>query len=512
MSSDRPRDRVRDASPSPIASLWRRLRDRIRAAADPIRGRLVALPVAVFGTVLIIVSSAVIGAAAGGLAIPNPEPGVEKHYDGTFRVLASNDPDPGRSSQTVGVYEYADNGSITAVNRTVVTQPVQLWDSNIQSRDALVIANESDMYQSGLHGFVQVPYRDRWTKLTDWWNTEFRILPLYSADPSKATSTDGRYTVEVRHPNGWWNPVYNAKVERVDGNLTVTNPAEALVLSSYSSTVIDRKIQIIEGLLQHSAMAPSPAAARSTSSVPTHNGSEVFPTANGARINLQWQSGSHALVRDAYVGTVDVGPGVWYDGKYVTLDRQFSAYVPWDYRIVVPPRYSESGSCTIRGRSYSLTRWATYRLVDSKAAVTGVSAGNLSLDRSRPGVWTTVNLTDSQLRPLPPTEYNLTATLRVETRVETRYGVSSGRCSEWTASRTTTHTLEREYTVPLETVNSDDLSVDIRVYDRPGRYVVSIDWTGEQGLAAGAAAWEDVEVQIGEKTMYVTAPWRFYSV
>ena len=50
------------------------------------------------------------------------------------------------------------------------------------------------------------------------------------------------------------------------------------------------------------------------------------------------------------------------------------------------------------------------------------------------------------------------------------------------------------------------------MYDRPGRDIVAVNWSGEQGLAAGAAAWEDVEIQIGEKTMYVTAPWRFYSV
>jgi len=260
----------------------------------------------VAGSTLLLGSRALIGAAAGDLLIPSPEPGVEREYDDTFRVLASNDPDPGRGSSVVQVYEYGENGTIREVNRTVGTQPVQLWDSNIQSRDALLIANESDMYQSGLSGFVQVPYRDQWTPLRDWWGGEFRILPIYTGDPSRATSTDGQYTVEVRHPNGWWNPVYNADVERVDGNLTVTNTDEALVLSSYYSTVIDRKIQIIESLLQHSEMAPSDSAARSTSVVPTQNGVEVFPTTDGADVALQWQSGSHALVRDAYVGNIDV--------------------------------------------------------------------------------------------------------------------------------------------------------------------------------------------------------------
>jgi hypothetical protein len=502
---------MRDSPPPLTASLWPRLRDLIRTAVT-IQGRLITLPVAVVGMVLIIVSSAVIGAAAGGLVVPEPEPGVETDYDDTFRVLASNDRDPGRSSQTVGVFEYADNGSITAVNRTVVTQPVQLWDSNIQSRDALLIANQSDMYQSGLQGFVQIPYRDRWTPLMDWWDTELRILPLYSADPSRATSTDGRYTVEVRHPNGWWNPVYNAEVERINRTLAVTNPDEALVHSSYYSTVIDRKLQIVESLLQHSAMAATQRTARQTASIPTHNGSEVFPTTDGASVDLPWRPGSHDLVKDAYVGVIDVYPGVWHDGRYVTPSWQFGTYVPWDYRIDVPSDYSDPGTCTIGNTTYPLTRWAEYRLLDADADVVNVTAGPISLDRSRPGLWTTVNLTSSAPRHLPPGEYELTATLRIETELETHYGVSSAQCGAWDSTRTSAQTVELEYTVPIETVNSDNLSVDVQVYDRPGRDVVSVNWTGKQGLAAGAAAWKDVEVQIGKKTMYVTAPWRFYSI
>ena len=52
----------------------------------------------------------------------------------------------------------------------------------------------------------------------------------------------------------------------------------------------------------------------------------------------------------------------------------------------------------------------------------------------------------------------------------------------------------------------------MQVFDRPGEDIVAVTWTGEQGLAAGAAGWEYVEVHVGEKTMYVTAPWRFFSV
>lgn len=63
-------------------------------------------------------------------------------------------------------------------------------------------------------------------------------------------------------------------------------------------------------------MAPSGSAAQSTSVAPTENGIEVFPTTEGANVKLQWQPGSHALVRDAYVGNTDVTPGVWHDGRY----------------------------------------------------------------------------------------------------------------------------------------------------------------------------------------------------
>mgnify|MGYP000091377824 FL=1 len=486
--------------------------------------QLVKTRLVVAGIVLLLVSSVVIGAAAGDLFIPSPEPGVEKDYDDTFRVLASNDPDPGRGSSAVPVYEYGENGTITEVNRTVVTQPVQLWDSNIQSRDALLIANESDMYQSGLHGLVQVPYRDKWMTLQDWWDGEFRILPIYTGDPDRATSNDGQYTVEVRHPNGWWNPVYNADVERVDGNLSVTNPGEALVLSSYYSNVFERKIQIIESLLQHSEMAPSESAARRTSVLPTEDGDEVYSTTDGANVNLQWQPGSHSLVRDAYVGNIDVVPGVWHAGRYVTPSQQLTTYIPWDYRIEEPADYSESGTCTIthqhnqsnttvtHDHTYPLTRWADYQIIDSNASVVSVTAGNISLDRTRPGMWTTMNYTTSRPRHLPPGNYNLTATLRIEVEMETHYGVSSAQCSEWDTRRTVNRTVELQYSIPIETVNSDDLSIDVQVYDRPGRDIVAVNWNGAQGLTAGAAAWEDVEIQIGEKTMYVTAPWRFYSV
>jgi hypothetical protein len=106
----------------------------------------------------------------------------------------------------------------------------------------------------------------------------------------------------------------------------------------------------------------------------------------------------------------------------------------------------------------------------------------------------------------------MTAELRIDVELEKHYGVSSARCSEWDRIRTENRSVTLTRSVPIETVNSDDLSVDVHVYDRPGDDVVSVEWTGRQGLAAGAAGWEYVEVQVGEKTVYVTAPWRFFSV
>ncbi|WP_338918486.1 hypothetical protein [Salinirubellus litoreus] len=432
-------------------------------------------------------------------------------------MLASNDPDPGRGSSTVRLYEY-DNGTIREVNRTVVTQPVQLWEDSIRPRDALIIANESDMYQSGVTGYYTIPYRDRWYTLEEWntrWGQrELRILPLYDAEPNRATDIDGEYTVEVRNPNGWWDPVYDAEVELNGSELEVTNPGTAMVHTAEYQTIVDRKIDIVEGLLRYSELAPSEAAARSTSAVPTDNGREVFPTVDGASTSLVWRSGSHDLVRDAYVGFIDVTPGVWYRSRYVTQNWQVNTHVPWDYRVDVPSDHTESGSCTIGNNTYSLTRWADYRLLDSEAAVVNVTAGNISMQQWGPGAWTTLNYTSplSEPRPLPIGTHTMTAELRIDVELEKHYGVSSARCSEWDRIRTENRSVTLTRSVPIETVNSDDLSVDVHVYDRPGDDVVSVEWTGRQGLAAGAAGWEYVEVQVGEKTVYVTAPWRFFSV
>ena len=511
-SGDPGRRPLREQSHEGPAASRGRVGVRLRRAA----GRLSWLTT--IGVVVLLLTSTLTGAAfEGGLTIPDPEPGVDRTYDDTFRVLASNDPDPARGSSTVRLYEY-DNGTIRDINRTVVTQPVQLWEDSIRPRDALVIANESDMYQSGLTGYYTIPYQDRWYTLEEWntrWGQrELRILPLYDADPSRATDTDGEYTVEVRNSNGWWDPVYDAEVELNGSELEVTNPGTAMIHTAEYQTIVDRKIDIVEGLLRYSELAPSEAAARSTAAVPTDNGREVFPTVDGASTSLVWRGGSHDLVRDAYVGFVDVTPGVWYRGRYVTQNWQVNTHVPWDYRVDVPSDHTESGSCTIGNNTYSLTRWADYRLLDSEAAVVNVTAGNISMHQWGPGAWTTLNYTSplSEPRPLPIGTHTMTAELRIDVELEKHYGVSSARCPEWDRIRTETRSVTFTRSVPIETVNSDDLSVDVHVYDRPGDDVVSVEWTGQQGLTAGAAGWEYVEVQVGDKTVYVTAPWRFFSV
>ncbi len=511
-SSDPQRRRWRGQTQKRAAARQGRVGVRTRRAT----GRCLWL--VTIAVVVLLLAGTLTGAAFnGGLTIPDPEPGVDRIYNDTFRVLASNDADPARGSSMVRLYEY-DNGTIRDVNRTVVTQPVQLWEDSIRPRDALVIANESDMYQSGLTGYYTIPYRDRWYTLeewnTKWGQRELRIFPLYDVDSSRVTDTDGEYTVEVRNPNGRWDPVYDAEVELNGSELEVTNPETAMVHTAEYQTIIDRKIDIIEGLLRYSELAPSEPAARSTAAVPTDNGREVFPTVDGASTSLVWRSGSHDLVRDAYVGFIDVTPGVWYQGRYVTQNRQVNTHVPWDYRVDVPSDYTESGSCTIGNNTYSLTRWADYRLLDSEAEVVNVTAGDISMHRWGPGAWTTLNYTSprSQPRPLPVGTHTMTAELRIDVELEKHYGVSSARCSEWDRVRTMDRSVTLTRSVPIETVNSDDLLIDVHVYDRPSDDIVSVEWTGRQGLAAGAAGWEYVDVQVGEKKVYVTAPWRFFSV
>jgi hypothetical protein len=143
-----------------------------------------------------------------------------------------------------------------------------------------------------------------------------------------------------------------------------------------------------------------------------------------------------------------------------------------------------------------------------------VTAGNVTMQQWGPGEWTTLEFTSprSEPRPLPVGNHTMTAELRIDVVLEQRYGVTSVDCASWTRTETLVRSLTVTRSVPIEAVDSENLTVDVHVYDRPGEDVVAVSWDGQQGLAAGAAGWETVEVQVGEKTMSVTAPWRFFSV
>ncbi|MFC7257521.1 hypothetical protein [Haloplanus litoreus] len=208
--------------------------------------------------------------------------------------------------------------------------------------------------------------------------------------------------------------VYNAEIERIDGNLTVTNPDEALVLSSYYSTVIDRKIQIVEGLLQFCdgtqfgsrskyVLGPDPQRERSVSDDGRRE--RRPPVASRlSRARSGMPTGETSTSSLACGTTVDTSPR-W----------QLSTYIPWDYRIDVPSDYSESGSCTIGNNTYSLTlRWGL-PLLDSDAEVVNVTAGNISPALRSPG-----NVDDgpARLRVGSAGEVRPTATLRIETEPE----------------------------------------------------------------------------------------------
>ncbi|WP_424016322.1 Ig-like domain-containing protein (plasmid) [Halorientalis pallida] len=466
-----------------------------------------------------------------GPTIPQPTPGVDRTYDETYRILASDDSDPFYNTSTMEVPRFHPNGSVTIVNETIGTFPFEFDGENLRASEALELAYSTDLYRTTLqHRASDVPYADRWRSLQDYRDSgvteRTRVIPLQNVTLGTPTSIDGNYRVEVLNTNGEWNPVYDVEVEPDDSadGFRVTNPASAQVLLPEGDYVTRRHVDAFNALLRYSALASSDTAAHETAVVPMHEGSEIFPTTNGARAGLRWRGG-RTLVKDAYIGVSDIPSSAWYRGAHVTSRRVVNARVPYDYRIDVPGNYRRRDTCTHTHRrgnttyteTHPRTKWANYRLLNVGEDVTvSLSNGTYTQEMYRflgPGsTWSTYEDSTSTLNHLSAGAYTLEATLTVEVELRERYGIRSSECNSYSRSRRLTQTLTTDYAVPVRLIDahSPDLEIDATLYDKPGGDILSLEWSGDQDLTANP--WRSITVTVGEKTLHFNGPWQFYSV
>lgn len=482
----------------------------------------------VWVTVLVVAAFVLLGTAgamssASGPPFPHPEPGVNKTYNETFRILASNDPDPYYNTSTIEVPKYEGEGGVTVTNKTVGTLPVRLrsaeFAGNLWPTQTLTAAYMTDAYYTQLDGQPMVAYRDKWGSLTALreagWVVNTRIIRLTNISASTATSVDGQFRVEALHREGFWLPVYEVQVTETTDGYGVANPDDARVLAPLGQWKFQRQEDGLTALLRYSALADSEQEAREKAAVPMQNGEELYPTADGRSVPLVWRNTSLGLVQDAYIGIVDLERSTWYRGRYVTTTGEVTGHVPWDYRFEAPATYSESAACSSEGETYSKTNWANYRILTSDENITVTIHNETStyeLDRLRSGVWSTDSRGSASNSSLSPGNYTLTANLTVSVTLQRQYGVRSEQCDTWEKTDTVTRTVTRTYSEPVKTIYSDarGLSINATVYDKPGNDVVALNWTGDQRLTQ--TPWRQIEIDIGNKKMTVSAPWQFYSV
>lgn len=502
---------------------------------------------------LLLLSGLVVFGTAGALSptaepgIPQPEPGVNKTYNETFRILASNDPDPGFTTTTIEVPKYEGDGSVTVVNKTVGTFPVRLVSRELQgnfwSTKALEAAYMTDAYYTKLEGYQKIPYKDTWPSLASFresgWGIDTRIIRLTNMSYGNATSTDGEFRVEVLHKKRFWLPVYRANVTETEteteSSYTVANPSEAVVLDPRGQWHFQRKRAGLRALLRYSELAENEKQAREKAAIPMEDGEEVYPTTDGGTAPLVWR-GSAVLVKDAYIGILDLERAAWYRGEYVTDGWEVTSRVPWDYRTEAPGNYSESASCTVEHthteththnnsththtdtetHTYPKTNWADYRILTTEEEV-NVTISNDTYSQqlyrgSGAGIWQTYDPSTDTHHSLSPGTYTLTANLTIKTTLRRHYGVSSEECSTWEKTDTVARTVTRTYSEPVRTVPNDarNLSINVTIYDKAGNDVVAINWSGDQRLEQNP--WRQISIAIGNKSMDVESPWHFYSV
>lgn len=479
--------------------------------------------------------AAAAGAATGLYEIPAPKPGVEQEYEGTYRVLASNDDDVSPDAIEYSGY----------FNNDYPMSPVELGRGAHSPTQALRYAATTDFYQTQVSPYSIVPYKDEWIPYSEWertGSTEIRFLLAHDKNTYDGPKSDsGEWYVQTTNQYGDWRPVYRAKVVYNDqtNELELANPNEAIVHSSEGESTIFRSLHASERYLAYSENAPNERVSRKTSAVPMSDGEELYPTTDGGYMELAWDQGRHAVVKDTWVGVNNVFRGAWYRGRYVVGNGQVGAYVPWDSRIDVPGDYHHETTCTIEHHhertvtrnnttytetwtTYSYppkTEWAKYQLIDSSAEVESVRLdapgydGNPELNKfGNKGVWIGMDEQTSRPYEYPPGDYTLTATVRVDATVEKRWGVTSEKCSTFSDEETESYTVTQSYEVPITVSDrhADSSNIRATVVDGPGRDRVIIHWDGDQDLPA--TPWEKIHVKVGGKEVEINSPWRFYSV
>lgn len=475
-------------------------------------------------------STVVAAGAIGPLyTVPSPSVGTDRTYEETYRVLANNDEDLDPSQVTYQGYFEND----------YPTGPVRLGESAHDPSQVLRYAATADLYRTEASSFERIPYRDDWVPYSNWayWYTKiqfWRVHDLNSYDGPPDNS--GEWFVQTTNQYGEWRPVYNAEVrwneEREEPELA--NPDTALVHSVDSEDTITRTNHVTSQYLAY-AVDPDRVA------VPMDEETELFPTFSGAEIPLKFGQGRANTVEDAWVGVANVVDGAQYRGRYVVGTGIIAAYVPYDYRAVVPDDYSRQRECTIththtrlvynstseeyeeeeynETHDYPKTQWAEFELLDSEAQVTNVTLdapwfeGNSNFSTfGNGGAWTNIEPYSSRVLEFPPGDYNLTAQYTVRNEIRRDWGVTSNRCNEWNRTHVGNYTVSRNHTVPVTVTHSDaeNLRIDVVVADSQGRDRVNIFWSGNQEFDANP--WQDITLNIGEKTVIVRSPWRFYDV
>lgn len=463
--------------------------------------------------------------SAGGLdplySIPNPDPGVSKSYDDTYRVLANNDVDL-----------HPDNVSYTGYFQNDFPQyPINLGESTHSPSQVLRYAATGDVYVTSVTPTSSIPYQDYWlpyASVASYADTQFFLVHGNNTYDGP-TDSSGKWFVRVTNPYGDHRPVYDAEVgwDEVNERLYVANPDTALVHTAVYGGPGTRAAHAAQ---RYSEYADDPSRV----AVPLFEGAELYPTTDGGTMSQRWGQGPYDTISDSWVGINGIFGAVWYRDSYVSGGTPMrGAYVPYDFRASAPPDYSQSDYCTrihrhttTGGNStvtwnhthyYPKTEWATYRLVDANATVTSVRldrpgfSGDAEWRQTTDVSW--VAMDDSGRHyAYPRGNYTLTATLEVQATIETEWGVTSSECSEWTNTDTDTYAVTTTYSVPVTITDWDspNLELDVAHIDGPGHDRLIVQWSGDQDLPGDP--WRQIAVAIDNKTVQLNSPWRFYGV